>query len=154
MMFGLGGVFTEAIGDVVFRLAPLNEKEARLMIQELHAKKLLGNFRGEKAPDMDTLVKVLVGLCEIAMTIPEIKEIDINPLLVSADGKITAVDALVVLGERAQQKVTHLPIDPRAIRDLFYPKAIAFIGASAEISKWGHLMYSNVLIPPNQSIGS
>jgi acyl-CoA synthetase (NDP forming) len=145
VMFGLGGVFTEAIGDVVFRLAPLNEKEARLMIHELHAKKLLGDFRGEKAPDMDALVKVLVGLCEIAMTIPEIKEIDINPLLVSADGKITAVDALVVLGERAQQKVTHLPIDPRAIRDLFYPEAIAFIGASAEVSKWGHLMYSNVL---------
>ena len=145
LMFGLGGVFTEAIGDVVFRLAPLNEKEARLMIQELHANKLLGDFRGEKAPDIDTLVKVLVGLCEIAMTIPEIKEIDINPLLVSADGKVTAVDALVVLGERAQQKVTHLPIDPRAIRDLFYPKAIAFIGASAEVSKWGHLMYSNVL---------
>jgi acyl-CoA synthetase (NDP forming) len=145
VMFGLGGVFTEAIGDVVFRLAPLNEKEARLMIQELHAKKLLGDFRGEKAPDMDALIKVLAGLSEIAMTIPEIKEIDINPLLVSADGKVTAVDALVVLGERAQQKVTHLPIDPRAIRDLFYPKAIAFIGASAEVSKWGHLMYSNVL---------
>jgi len=145
VMFGLGGVFTEAIGDVVFRLAPLNEKEARLMIHELHAKKLLGDFRGEKAPDMDALVKVLIGLCKIAMTIPEIKEIDINPLLVSADGKVTAVDALVVLGEQARQKAKHLPVDPRAIRDLFYPKAIAFIGASAEISKWGHLMYSNVL---------
>ena len=145
VMFGLGGVFTEAIGDVVFRLAPLNEKEARLMIHELHAKKLLGDFRGEKAPDMGALVKVLVGLCKIAMTIPEIKEIDINPLLVSADGKVTAVDALVVLGEQSRQKAKRLPVDPRAIRDLFYPKAIAFIGASAEISKWGHLMYSNVL---------
>jgi len=145
VMFGLGGIFTEAIGDVVFRLAPLTEKEAKLMIQELHARELLGDFRGEKAPDMEALVKVLLGLSEIAMTIPEIKEIDINPLLVSADGKVTAVDALVVLGEQAWQKAKHLPVDPRAIRDLFYPKAIAFIGASAEISKWGHLMYSNVL---------
>lgn len=145
LMFGLGGVFTEAIGDVVFRLAPLNEKEARLMIQELHAKKLLGEFRGEKAPDMDALVKVLVGLSEIAMTIPEIKEIDINPLLVNPEGKVTAVDALIVLGKRAEYQVTHLPVDPKAIWNLFYPKAIAFIGASAEVSKWGQLMYSNVL---------
>jgi len=145
VMFGLGGVLTEAIGDVVFRLAPLTEKEAKLMIQELHAKKLLGDFRGEKAPDMEALLKVLLGLSDIAMTIPEIKEIDINPLLVSADGKVTAVDALIVLGEQARQIATHRPVDPRAIRDLFYPKTIAFIGASAEISKWGHLMYSNVI---------
>jgi acyl-CoA synthetase (NDP forming) len=145
IMFGLGGVFTEAIDDVVFRLAPLDEREARLMIQELHAQKLLGNFRGEKATDMDALIKVLVGLSEIAMTIPEIKEIDINPLLVAADGKVTAVDALIVLGERALHKVTHLPVDPQEIYNLFYPKSIAFIGASAEISKWGQLMYSNVI---------
>ena len=145
VMFGLGGVLTEAIGDVVFRLAPLTEKEAKLMIQELHAKKLLGDFRGEKAPDMEALLKVLIGLSDIAMTIPEIKEIDINPLLVSADGKVTAVDALIVLGEQTRQKATHRPVDPRAIRDLFYPKTIAFIGASAEISKWGHFMYSNVI---------
>ncbi|MDP2854024.1 MAG: acetate--CoA ligase family protein [Smithellaceae bacterium] len=145
IMFGLGGIFTEVIGDVVFRLAPLDEREARSMIQELHAQKLLGNFRGEKATDMDALVKVLVGLSEIAMTIPEIKEIDINPLLVSADGKVTAVDALIVLGERALHKVTHLPVDPQAIYNLFYPKSIAFIGASAEISKWGQFMYSGVI---------
>jgi acyl-CoA synthetase (NDP forming) len=145
VMFGLGGVFTEAIGDVVFRLAPINEKEARLMIQELRAKKLLGNFRGEKAPDMDALAKVLVGLSEIAMTIPEIKEIDINPLLVNAEGKVTAVDALVVLGKRAEYQVTHLPINPKYIGNLFYPRSIAFIGVSSEVSKWGHLMYSNVL---------
>jgi len=46
IMFGLGGIFTEAIGDVVFRLAPVDEKEAERMIDELHAQKLLGAFRG------------------------------------------------------------------------------------------------------------
>jgi acyl-CoA synthetase (NDP forming) len=145
VMFGLGGVFTEAIGDVIFRLAPIDAREARLMIKELHAKTLLGSFRGEQVPDMDTLVKIMVGLSEIAMTVPEIKEIDINPLLVSADGSVTAVDALVVLGERAQQKITQAPVDPREIGNLFYPKSIAFIGASAEVSKWGQLMFSNVV---------
>lgn len=145
IMFGLGGIFTEAIGDVSFRLAPLDAKEARRMIEDLHAQKLLGNFRGEKAPNMDTMVKVLVGLSEIAMTIPKIKEIDINPLLVSPDGTVTAVDALIVLGERNLQKVTHKPVDPRYIGNLFYPRSIAFIGASAEVSKWGQLMFSNVV---------
>lgn len=145
IMFGLGGIFTEAIGDVVFRLAPLDDTEARRMIAELHAQKLLGNFRGEKAPDTDALVRVLMGLSEIAMSIPQISEIDINPLLVSPDGQVTAVDALIVLGDRAQQKVAHLPVNPRYISNLFYPRSIAFVGASAEISKWGQLMFTNVV---------
>ncbi|MDD4091341.1 MAG: acetate--CoA ligase family protein [Smithellaceae bacterium] len=145
IMFGLGGVFTEAIGDVVFRLAPLDEEEANRMVSEVHAKKLLGDFRGEKAPDNEALNRVLTGLSEMAMNIPEIREIDINPLLVSPDGRITAVDALIVLGERSLQKVTHTPVEPMAIASLFYPKSIAFIGASADLSKWGQLMFTNVV---------
>lgn len=145
IMFGLGGIFTEAIGDVVFRLAPLDEEEANRMISEMSAKKLLKDFRGEKAPDNDALVRVLIGLSEMAMNIPEIREIDINPLLVSPDGRVTAVDALIVLGERSLQKTTHVPVEPIAIAKLFYPGSIAFIGASADLSKWGQLMYTNVI---------
>ena len=145
VMFGLGGIFTEAIGDVVFRLAPLDEKEARKMIDELHAQKLLGAFRGENAPDKDALIKTLVGLSRIGMEIPDIKEIDINPLLVTAQGKVTAVDALIVIGKITNQKVPPLPINPKSIGNLLYPKSIAFVGASANISKWGHLIFSNVV---------
>jgi acyl-CoA synthetase (NDP forming) len=145
VMFGLGGIFTEAIGDVVFRLAPLDEKEARKMIDELHAQKLLGAFRGENAPDKDALIKTLVGLSRIGMEIPDIKEIDINPLLVTAEGKVTAVDALIVLGNTTNKKVPPLPINPKRIGNLLYPKSIAFVGASANISKWGHLIFSNVI---------
>ena len=145
IMFGLGGIFTEAIGDVVFRLAPIDEEEANRMISEVSAKKLLSDFRGEKAPDRNALVRVLTGLSEMAVSIPEIKEIDINPLLVSPDGRVTAVDALIVLGERSLQKTTHVPVEPIAIAKLFYPGSIAFIGASAELSKWGQLMYTNVI---------
>jgi acyl-CoA synthetase (NDP forming) len=145
IMFGLGGVFTEAIGDVIFRLAPLDEEEAKRMISELRAHKLLGDFRGEKAPNRDALIRVLTGLSEIAMNIPEIREIDINPLLVSPDGRVTAVDALIVLGERGLRNITHAPVEPMAIASLFYPKSIAFIGASADLSKWGQLMFTNVV---------
>jgi len=145
VMFGLGGIFTEAIGDVVFRLAPIDDNEAGRMIDELRAQKLLGAFRGEKAPDKSALIKTLVGLSRIGMEVPEIKEIDINPLLITADGKVTAVDALIVLGEKEKQKELPLPVKPKNIWNLFYPKSIAFIGASADINKWGHLLFSNVV---------
>ena len=145
VMFGLGGIFTEAIEDVVFALAPLEKNEAQRMIEQLGAQKLLGEFRGEKAPDRNALINALVGLSKIGKEIPEIREIDINPLLVTADGKVTAVDALIILGKVPDKKITHVPIDPKAIGRLFYPKSIAFIGASAEISKWGQLMFTNVL---------
>jgi acyl-CoA synthetase (NDP forming) len=145
VMFGLGGIFTEAIGDVVFRLAPLDDNEARKMIDELHAQKLLGAFRGEKAADKKALIKTIVGLSKIGTEIPEIREIDINPLLVTADGKVTAVDALIVLGEVPEKKITHVAVASKAIGRLFYPKSIAFIGASAEVGKWGNLIFTNVL---------
>ena len=73
------------------------------------AQKLLGAFRGEKAPDKNALIKTIVGLSKIGMEVPEIREIDINPLLVTADGKVTAVDALIVLGEATDKKTTPLP---------------------------------------------
>jgi len=145
VMFGLGGIFTEAIGDVVFSIAPIDENDAKRMLEELDAQKLLGAFRGEKAADKETLIKTIVGLSKIGIAIPEIREIDINPLLVTADGKVTAVDALMVLGKVPDKKITHIPVTPAAIEKLFYPKSIAFIGASAGISKWGQLMFTNVL---------
>ena len=145
VMFGLGGIFTEAIGDVIFRVAPIDEKEAKKMIDELNANKLLKEFRGEKAPDINALVKTLVGLSRIGMEIPDIKEIDINPLLISADGKVTAVDALIVLGKSAEKQSQSRKIDLKHIWKLFHPRSIAFIGASANISKWGHIMYAGVI---------
>jgi acyl-CoA synthetase (NDP forming) len=122
VMFGLGGIFTEAIGDVVFSIAPLDENDARKMIQELDAQKLLGAFRGEKAADKEALIKTIVGLSKIGTEISEIRELDINPLIVAADGKVTAVDALIVLGKVPDKKVTHVAIEPKAIGHLFYPQ--------------------------------
>jgi acyl-CoA synthetase (NDP forming) len=145
VMFGLGGIFTEAIGDVVFRLAPVDEKEADKMINELRSQKFLGAFRGERAPDRKALINTLIGLSRISIEVPDIREIDVNPLLVTADGKVTAVDALVILGKTAHEGVSPLPVDPKSIGHLFYPKSIAFIGASAEVSKWGQLMFTNVV---------
>jgi len=144
VMFGLGGIFAEALDDVVFRIAPLSEDDAGRMVEELHAKKLLGPFRGEGPVCSEQLVETLVGLSRIGMELPEVTEVDINPLLVSPDGRVTAVDALMILGLRPPEKTLHPPIDPRSIAMLFYPRSIAFVGASGTLGKWGYRLFCNV----------
>lgn len=144
VMFGLGGVFTEALDDVAFRVAPVDEQEAEGMLDELRSCKLLGPFRGEAAAARDRLVNVLTGLSRLAMELPDVTEADINPLLVGPDGSVTAVDALIVLGERPAANDPPPAIDPRAIARLFYPRSLAFVGASGTLGKWGYRLLCNV----------
>jgi len=96
VMFGIGGIFTEVIKDVSFRVAPLTEMDAEEMIDEIRMKKLLDEFRGSPAVDKKELVKALVGIGELGYRNNEIAEIDINPLIISGS-KPVVVDALVVL---------------------------------------------------------
>ncbi|MCX5849120.1 MAG: acetate--CoA ligase family protein [Deltaproteobacteria bacterium] len=96
VMFGLGGVFTEALKDVTFRVAPLTKEDALEMIDEIKTKKLLGEFRGSPAVDRESLAKALVGVGDLGIKYDSIAEIDINPLIICGD-KPVAVDALVVL---------------------------------------------------------
>ena len=96
VMFGLGGIFTEALKDVTFRVAPLSKEDALEMIDEIKTKKILGEFRGSPAVDREALAKALVGIGELGMSCDSIAEIDINPLIISGN-KPVAVDALVVL---------------------------------------------------------
>jgi acyl-CoA synthetase (NDP forming) len=144
VMFGLGGILTEALHDVAFRIAPLDEAHANAMMDELRAAPLLGNFRGEKPVHRDQVVRVLVGLSRLGMEHPEIREIDVNPLLVGQDGRVTAVDALVILGAGTSEQSVRPPVNPKAIYHLFHPRSIAFVGASAAFSKWGYVLFTNV----------
>jgi acyl-CoA synthetase (NDP forming) len=133
VMFGLGGVFTEALHDVAFRIAPFGEADAARMIDEIRASSLLGAFRGDAQVDREALVKALVGLSKLGAEFPEVAEIDINPLLVGPDGRVTAVDALVVLSRESQ--LTQNPYegarkqgDQSFMDEMFHPKNIAIIG--------------------------
>ncbi|HDP25775.1 MAG TPA: carboxylate--amine ligase [Deltaproteobacteria bacterium] len=96
VMFGLGGIFTEVLKDVTFRVAPLEKRDALEMMDEIRAKKLLDEFRGKPAVNRDILAQVLINLGKIGLEIDEIAEIDINPLIIQDDTPV-AVDALVVL---------------------------------------------------------
>ena len=98
VMLGLGGVLTEAIKDIVFRVAPFDQAEALDMMDELRSKAILDHFRGEAAVDRTILGKTLQAVGQIALDHDAIAEIDINPIIIDARGDIKAVDALVVFG--------------------------------------------------------
>jgi acetyltransferase len=96
VMCGFGGVFTEVLADSVFAVAPINRVEALALIKRLKTRKLLDGFRGFAAVDRDTLADILVRIGELGLAYPQIKEIDLNPLIVSG-GKPIAVDATIIL---------------------------------------------------------
>lgn len=95
VMFGLGGIYTEILRDVTFRVAPLEPRDAREMMEEIKSAKILGPFRGKEPVDRDILEQALIAMGKIGLEHDEIKEIDVNPLIIHK-GKPIAVDALVV----------------------------------------------------------
>jgi acyl-CoA synthetase (NDP forming) len=96
VMFGLGGIFTEILKDVSFRLAPLEKRDAFEMMDEIKAHKILDAIRGMDAVDREILSEMLINVGKIGLEHDTIKEIDINPVIISGNRPI-AVDALVVL---------------------------------------------------------
>ena len=145
VLFGLGGVFTEALEDVVFRLAPLTRRDAAEMITSIRSRSLLDAFRGQAAADRGRLEQLLMALSAVAMEFPEIVEIDINPIIVTPSGDVTAVDALIALSPGKEADPDIHPVPPADIRALFYPRSVAFIGASAQMGKWGHMLLCNTI---------
>ena len=96
VMFGLGGIFTEVLRDVSFRVAPLERRDALEMMDEIEASGILGNFRGMEAVDRDAMADILVALGAIGIEQEAVREIDVNPLII-AGSRPVAVDALFVL---------------------------------------------------------
>jgi len=96
VMFGLGGIFTEILKDVSFRLAPLEKRDALEMMDEIKAHKILDAVRGMDAVDRDILSEILINVGKIGVENDTIKEIDINPVIISGSRPV-AVDALIVL---------------------------------------------------------
>jgi acyl-CoA synthetase (NDP forming) len=99
VMFGLGGVLVEVLGDVAFRLAPFGLDEAHRMIREIKGFKLLQGVRGAPPADLEALAEALVRLSVLAAAEAErIESIDVNPFLVLPEGQgAVALDALIVL---------------------------------------------------------
>ena len=96
IMFGLGGIFVEVLKDVSFRLVPVAPIDAREMIQEIRGKALLEGYRGQPPVNLPALEKLIVKVSGFIEKNPDVKELDLNPLIATDKG-IVAVDARMVL---------------------------------------------------------
>ena len=151
MALGLGGIFTEAVADVAFALAPLDSDDCRALVAELRAQQLFGAVRGLPRVDLDKLEQIIQAIVDIAADHPEIAEIDVNPLLVSGTD-LVAADALVILSppesvavaggapcaRDGNQRRLHLDA-------VFAPRSVAIVGASENAAKWGGSVLSNLI---------
>ncbi len=98
VMFGLGGIYVEALHDVSFRIAPFSKEEAIEMMKEIKSFNLLLGVRGEAKSDLKALAETLLKVSQLATDFPEIVEMDINPLLVFEEGRgVTGIDMRLVL---------------------------------------------------------
>jgi acetyl coenzyme A synthetase (ADP forming)-like protein len=97
VMFGLGGIYAEALRDVAFRIAPLTSADAADLIDNIRARRIIEGMRGQPPIDRGALTEVLRRVSQLAVDIPQIQELDLNPLLGFAHGVI-AVDARVRVG--------------------------------------------------------
>lgn len=98
VMFGLGGVLVEMLRDVSMRLVPVEARDARSMIREIKGLPLLQGYRQYPPCDLDSLEQVILGLSRFLEAHPEVRELDLNPVLCYPKG-LLAVDARVVLEE-------------------------------------------------------
>jgi acyl-CoA synthetase (NDP forming) len=98
LMFGLGGIFVEVLRDVTFRLVPLTEIDAREMLTEIKAAKILEGARGQAPRDVDALVGVMLAVSRMIQENPEISELDCNPIFLYDRGKgALVVDARILI---------------------------------------------------------
>lgn len=96
LMFGLGGIFVEIMKDVSFRIVPLTKRDATEMIHDIKGFPVLQGYRGMEPASLAHLEEMLLKVSEFAEKNPEVKELDLNPILAYKDGAV-AVDARVIL---------------------------------------------------------
>lgn len=103
IMFGVGGIFVEIYKDVSFRLIPITNGDAEEMLKEIKGKALLHGIRGLPVANVEQLTKILVTVSELIDKYPQIKEMDINPLMITKSGAIAA-DARIILNPNSNDK--------------------------------------------------
>jgi acyl-CoA synthetase (NDP forming) len=132
VLVGLGGIFVEVMQDSAFRLAPVDAREARAMLDELRGQAVLYGARGSRPIDFDAVTELIVKISELAARRAEIKEMDLNPV-VAYDQGLKVLDARVLLGERASDASAG-EVDPNAeqrrrnLKRGFEASAVAVIG--------------------------
>lgn len=144
--FGLGGVLVEVLKDVTFRLAPVTREDALSMLDGIQAADMLKGVRGGKPVDRAALADLIVNVSRLVDEVPEIVELDLNPVFAREDGAIAA-DVRVVLDFEAKTP-RYRPEPDQIVRQMnriMKPDAVAVIGASSEDGKIGNSVMKNLI---------
>ncbi|MFB7330106.1 acetate--CoA ligase family protein [Streptomyces adustus] len=144
--FGLGGVLVEVLRDVTFRLAPVAADEALAMLDSIRAAEVLRGVRGAPPVDRWALAEQIRRVSQLVDEFPEIAEVDLNPVIATAEGAVAA-DIRVVLAESQPPPRRRYTRDEilTSMRRLMQPGSIAVIGASAESGKIGNSVMRNLV---------
>jgi acyl-CoA synthetase (NDP forming) len=103
LMFGLGGIFAEALKDVTFRIIPLQRVDAEEMITEIRGYPLLAGARGQEGYDVEALVELLLAVSRLVSERPEIEELDLNPIRLYKQG-LEALDVRMMLANPEERR--------------------------------------------------
>jgi len=136
--FGSGGVLVSLLKDFTLRIIPIDRRDAEEMVEELKISKIFHGYRNFKA-NRESVIELLLKVSELAEKEP-IKEMDLNPVFVNESGSIVA-DARIVFGEELRRETREV----EDISFLFYPKAVAVIGASRKEGKPGNTILKNLI---------
>lgn len=99
VMFGLGGIFVEVLKDVSLKIAPITRVDVEDMIKEIRSRKILEGYRGMPARDIESVEDIIMKVSDIMLQLPEIKDIDLNPIMLYEEGKGSKVaDVRILLG--------------------------------------------------------
>ena len=109
VMFGLGGIFVEVLKDVSFRVVPLTEDDAEEMIREIKGYAVLKGVRGIARRDIAALKRIILGVARIMEEIPEVRELDLNPVMSYPEGQGAAIaDARVIVARPGEEPEEHV----------------------------------------------
>ena len=98
VMFGLGGIFVEVLRDVSFRIAPITYVDADEMVREIKSYKILEGYRGMPPRDIESIREIIMKTSRIMIEIPQIQDIDLNPIMLYEKGKgAIVVDARIII---------------------------------------------------------
>ncbi|HUC98569.1 MAG TPA: acetate--CoA ligase family protein, partial [Candidatus Polarisedimenticolaceae bacterium] len=143
--FGLGGVLVEVMKDITFRMAPVSQTEALAMLESIAAAEVLRGVRGGKGVDRAALADIISKVSKLVNDIPEIQEVDLNPIFATEKGAC-AVDVRIVIGDPLQERQRYSQSEIlAAMRRIMNPRSVAVIGASAEDGKIGNSVMKNLI---------
>ena len=139
IMVGLGGIYTELLKDVSFRVLPVSKSEAARMLESLRGKDILKGFRGSKPVDLDMLSEAIVNIGTLGVDMAgKYESIDFNPVVVYPDSYYV-VDAKIILKDKSSDDAISMASPDSSYMDLFFnAKSVALIGASPEVGKIGN----------------